>query len=88
MIESLEDLSRAFDGVAGVTATLHRADDSDLPGGNDTVTVECDTVVDFESTVTGPLSASRLYVFATEVFDDGSAEVTVNDPNDLEWVSA
>jgi len=81
-IESLSDLAGAFDDVDGVDATLHRAGDD---GGNDTVTVEAVSTVDLESVI-GPVRESRLYVFATEVFGDGTSEATINDPNDLAWL--
>jgi hypothetical protein len=83
--ESLSELADAFDDVTGVTATLYRADDSPHSGANDTVTIEAASEVDLESIVR-PVRHSCLYVFATEVFADGTSEATVNHPDDLEWL--
>lgn len=74
--ETLADLTAAFDDT--VDATLHRADDGDLPGGHDTVVASGDTaaIVDF-------VESTCLHVFAAD-----AAEVTVVDPEDVEWLSA
>lgn len=81
-VDDLETLAGAFDDVPGVTATLHRADDSDTPGGHDTVTVSAEVGEADLRSVLGPIEhESRLRLFAVNADD-----ATVVDPDDLSWV--
>jgi len=81
-VETLEELADVVDDVPDVTATLHRADDSETPGGHDTVTVSAEPgTADLRSVLAPVDHESRLRLFAVNADD-----ATVVDPDDLSWV--